>query len=575
MNRTTQRPLAAGLGAVIVGATAAVLAPTAAQAEEFPAEEYFVSSDYNVGCTLHPDQGYGSSDEPAGVRFDGERHHVTASPEQWLLAVDSRSVYPADATTTGEDCGADGNIRDYLTVGAGSSGLADGDEIQVQVTVRLDADLDQGWDDDGSFQTRAEYDAHFSITSLDDCTPGEEGEWCETPLGFSDDHRHYLYGGPADAWFPNGYVEAQAQRSYRFVTNAGTEIDEYVEEPYEICTSWPCDPDTHDVHDPQEAEVFTGTATLVVGSRYQISGGAGVFTQAYDNVDTWATAAVNQLSLAIDGPDGVELAYASDGTPAADTVAPEVTADVTPPAVGGWHTTAPTVTFSASDTGSGVASISYSSTGAQAADAIVVDGDTATVTVDTDGVTEVTFSATDVAGNVSAPQTLSVRLDTGAPVFAGITDLTVPATGPAGATVTFPLTATDGLGGPVTTVCTPASGSTFPVGTTPVTCTATDEAGNGATAGFAVTVTAVPTTSAMDRLGDAIAAARASGLVKFALTVAYRVADAQLDAGRTRPGCALLNALDVLVRASGRSIPAADAAAIRGLITQARAENGC
>ena len=29
---------------------------------------------------------------------------------------------------------------------------------------------------------------------------------------FADDHRHHLYGGPADAWFPNGYVEAGAQR---------------------------------------------------------------------------------------------------------------------------------------------------------------------------------------------------------------------------------------------------------------------------------------------------------------------------------------------------------------------------
>lgn len=573
MNRSTQRPLAAALGAVIVGATAAVLVPTAAQAEEFPIEEYFVSSGYNVGCTLHPDQGYATSDEPSGVRFDGERHHVIASPEQWLLSVDSRSVYPAEATATGEDCGAGGNFRDYLTVGAGSSGMAAGDEVQVQVTARLDADLDQGWDDDGRFQTRAEYDANLSITSLDDCTAGEEGEWCETPLEFSDDHRHYLYGGPPDAWFPNGYVEAQAQRSYRFRTNAGTEIDEYVEEPYEICTSWPCDSGTHDVHGPQEPEVFTGTATLVVGSRYQIVGGAGVFTQAYDNVDTWATAAVNELSLEIDGPDGVELTYASDGTPSADTSAPEASAEATPPAVGGWHTTAPTVTFSATDAGSGVASISYSSTGAQPTGTIVVDGDTATLTVDTDGVTQVTYSATDVAGNVSAPQTLTVRLDTGAPVFAGVTDLTVPATGPDGAAVEYPLSATDGLGGTVSTVCTPAGGSTFPVGTTPVACTATDQAGNEATAGFTVTVTAVAA-PAMERLGDAIMDGT-SRWVRLVLITVHRVATSHFDSGRTRSGCATLNALDALVRAGSRGIPAADATAIRDLITEARSENGC
>ena len=568
MNRTTQRPLAAGLGAVVVGATAAILAPSAASADEFAVDSY-----YNVGCTLHPDQGQDSSSDPQGVRFDGERHEVTASPAQRLLSASGLSVYPAEAPTSGEDCGAGGNVRDYLTVGAGSSGLAAGEPVQVQVTIRLDADLDQGWDDDGAFETRAEYDANLTVRSLDDCTPGPEGEWCEIPVEFADDHRHHLYGGPADAWFPNGYVEAGAQRGYRFVTNDGTEIDEYENEPYVVCDSWPCDPDTHDVHDPQEPEVFTGTAVLVVGHRYQISGGASVFTQAYQNVDTWATAAVHELSWAIEGPAGVELAYASDGATAEDTVAPEVTAEVTPPATAGWHTAAPTLTFSATDAGSGVASISYSSIGAQATDPTVVDGDTATLTIDTDGVTEVTYSATDVAGNVSAPRTITVRLDTAAPVFAGVSDLTVPASGPDGAVVSYPVTATDGLGGTVTTVCTPASGSTFPVGTTPVTCTATDLVGNEATTAFTVTVTAVPA-PAMERLGDAIMDGT-SRWVRFALINLHRVAAGHFDSGRTRSGCAALNALDVVVRASSRGIPAADVTAIRDLITEARAENGC
>jgi hypothetical protein len=38
------------------------------------------------------------------------------------------------------------------------------------------------------------------------------------------------------------------------------------------------------------------------------------------------------------------------------------------------------------------------------------------------------------------------------------------------------------------TVCSPASGSTFPVGTTTVTCTATDASGNTATCSFTVSV---------------------------------------------------------------------------------------
>jgi hypothetical protein len=47
--------------------------------------------------------------------------------------------------------------------------------------------------------------------------------------------------------------------------------------------------------------------------------------------------------------------------------------------------------------------------------------------------------------------------------------------------------ATDNCPG-VTTVCTPAAGSVFAVGTTSVTCTATDTSGNTASCSFAVTV---------------------------------------------------------------------------------------
>jgi hypothetical protein len=63
-----------------------------------------------------------------------------------------------------------------------------------------------------------------------------------------------------------------------------------------------------------------------------------------------------------------------------------------------------------------------------------------------------------------------------------------PAPNQTGAIVTFPPpTASDDNPG-VTTSCTPPSGSIFPVGTTVVTCTATDAAGNTATCSFTVTV---------------------------------------------------------------------------------------
>jgi hypothetical protein len=48
--------------------------------------------------------------------------------------------------------------------------------------------------------------------------------------------------------------------------------------------------------------------------------------------------------------------------------------------------------------------------------------------------------------------------------------------------------ATDAVDGDVPTTCNPVSGSTFPLGTTTVTCTATDTAGNTASSTFPVTV---------------------------------------------------------------------------------------
>ncbi len=64
------------------------------------------------------------------------------------------------------------------------------------------------------------------------------------------------------------------------------------------------------------------------------------------------------------------------------------------------------------------------------------------------------------------------------------------ATGPNGAVVAYaePSPATDAVDITVPVTCTPRTGTTFAVGTTKVTCSATDKAGNTATAEFNVVV---------------------------------------------------------------------------------------
>ena len=65
---------------------------------------------------------------------------------------------------------------------------------------------------------------------------------------------------------------------------------------------------------------------------------------------------------------------------------------------------------------------------------------------------------------------------------------TFEATGPGGALVTYVVTATDDIDPNPTVTCSPASGTTIPLGIATVTCEAADAAGNVATGAFDVTV---------------------------------------------------------------------------------------
>jgi ELWxxDGT repeat protein len=78
--------------------------------------------------------------------------------------------------------------------------------------------------------------------------------------------------------------------------------------------------------------------------------------------------------------------------------------------------------------------------------------------------------------------------DTTPPDLAVPARVTTDATSPAGALVTYTVTATDDLDPSPTLTCVLPSGSFFPIGDSTVTCTATDDSGNSATATFVVHV---------------------------------------------------------------------------------------
>jgi hypothetical protein len=109
------------------------------------------------------------------------------------------------------------------------------------------------------------------------------------------------------------------------------------------------------------------------------------------------------------------------------------------------------------------------------------------------GTTTVNCTAEDTAHNTAtASFTVTVVfVDTTPPTFSGVPpNSTVEANGPAGSVVNYSTpTATDAVEGPIAVVtCNPSSGSTFPLGTTSVTCSAADSNGNTGTASFSVSV---------------------------------------------------------------------------------------
>ncbi len=104
------------------------------------------------------------------------------------------------------------------------------------------------------------------------------------------------------------------------------------------------------------------------------------------------------------------------------------------------------------------------------------------------GDTVVTCTATDAAGNRGTGRFSVIVRDTTAPVVTVPKDMTLEASNKDGAIGAYVATASDIVNGNIAPVCSPASGSTFAIGTTTVTCTARDVAGNAASASFKITV---------------------------------------------------------------------------------------
>ena len=128
--------------------------------------------------------------------------------------------------------------------------------------------------------------------------------------------------------------------------------------------------------------------------------------------------------------------------------------------------------------------------------------------------------------------------------------ISVDATGPAGATVDYTVTATDDLDPDPTLVCTPSAGSVFAIGDTTVECAATDAGGNTASARFTVTVLGANGQIAQ-LINDVIYATSLPAAVKTQLIATLRSLTAGFDPTNPRQhraACLALRTFTTVVR---------------------------
>lgn len=190
------------------------------------------------------------------------------------------------------------------------------------------------------------------------------------------------------------------------------------------------------------------------------------------------------------------------------------------------------------------------------------------------GVTQVVCTATDGYGNQTRVRFTATIVDTTPPELVLPSSFTVNADQPGGTPVTYVATSTDAVDGRAPATCTPTSGSVFAIGSTVVTCTATDTAGNTSVDGvFRVGVKGA-STQVID-LGAKVRALDIASGTKTALLSQLNSAQKAIVAGNTRMAIAQLNAFIATARAlSGKLLDPASVAELVADATRIRAVLG-
>jgi uncharacterized repeat protein (TIGR01451 family) len=148
------------------------------------------------------------------------------------------------------------------------------------------------------------------------------------------------------------------------------------------------------------------------------------------------------------------------------------------------------------------------------------------------GATNVTLTVVDDEGNTNTCVATVTVVDTTAPSITCPSNITANAdSGQCSAVVNFAASATDNCDASPTVVCTPASGSSFPVGLTAVNCTATDASSNSNSCSFNVTVsdTEAPTATCPVSIVTNVASGVTSAILTYTATASDNCPGATIE----------------------------------------------
>lgn len=207
------------------------------------------------------------------------------------------------------------SFRNQLQVGAGSSGLAAGDPVQIQFQLRLDGQLRVGpvYSDPGSFSSWAEMSAGYRIT--DRSAPAQEGEATLLTFGLSAEAQKDA--SRPSFYYPKGVLSEFYQTSWSLLTNASDPLEDFIRynpdsadyptTPYAgtepmLDTLWSIDTGLLTVQITTYVGAtldIEGNMDLLMQSRYNAPKAGGEFLNTF-GVDFAPTADYQQISLTLE-----------------------------------------------------------------------------------------------------------------------------------------------------------------------------------------------------------------------------------------------------------------------------------